>query len=49
MRMGEATGDALSNAEVELAALDERGHFPQACPDEFYPRVGSFLELTSQP
>jgi proline iminopeptidase len=47
--MGEATRDALSNAEVEFVVLEECGHFWQECPDEFFPHVRSFLELPSEP
>jgi pimeloyl-ACP methyl ester carboxylesterase len=47
--MGEATRDALSNAQVEFVVLEDCGHFWQECPDDFYPRVRSFLELPSEP
>jgi proline iminopeptidase len=47
--MGEATRDALSNAQVEFVVLEDCGHFWQECPDEFFPRVRSFLELPSEP
>jgi pimeloyl-ACP methyl ester carboxylesterase len=46
---GEATRDALSNAQVEFVVLEDCGHFWQECPDEFFPRVRSFLELASEP
>jgi len=44
MQMAKATQDALLNAKVEFALLENCGHFWQECPDQFYPRVRAFLE-----
>ena len=45
----EATRDALSAAQVDFAVIEGCGHFWQECPDGFFPRVRTFLELSPEP
>lgn len=49
LTMGEATRDALSAAQVEFVVLEECGHFWQECPEEFFSRIRTFLELSPAP
>ena len=49
MPMAEATVTALSAAQVEFAVLDKCGHFWHECPDAFYSRVRTFLDLPPGP
>jgi pimeloyl-ACP methyl ester carboxylesterase len=44
--MAEATRAALSAAKIEFVVLEGCGHFWQECPDEFFSRVRTFLELS---
>lgn len=47
--MAEATVAALSSARVEYALFEKCGHFWHECPDQFFPRVRTFLGLDAGP
>ena len=49
MPMAEVTVMALSAAQVDFVVLDKCGHFWHECPDAFYPRVRTFLDLPPGP